>query len=142
MLQQLYIMYDDNQPLEVDKLAGASVRLSAVITTPNGGTRRLPDMLVPRKEQRRNRQDRPWWKWNDWQGRHRQQSPSSSQWIKTDPDQESTQQFVYWMEELAHDAEFHQFRTTGIHPFRVLNFHFILGFDNNSKLVSISSSNR
>lgn len=123
----LYIMYDDNQPLEADKLAGASLRLRAIITTSNGGSRPLTEMLIPRKDQYRSRQDRPWWIWNDWQdggagggstsGGGGQQSRTRGKWTLTDRQKESSQQFVHWMEELAHEAEFGQFRAKGIHPF-------------------------
>jgi len=114
-------MYDDNQPLEEDKLAGASLRVRAIITTSTGGSRPLPELVVPRKDQYRSRQDRPWWRWSDWQG----QSPPS-QWTKADRQKQSSQQFVHWMEDLAQDAEFRQFRTTGIHPFRVRNINILL----------------
>lgn len=46
----VYLMYDDGQPLASDKLAGATLTLQAVVTSSNGQRKMLPEIVVPAKD--------------------------------------------------------------------------------------------
>lgn len=91
-------MYDDDQALSTEKLGNATLLLKPVVTTANGQLRPLPEIVVPRK--------------GDYHPTlHFQHQQQSSRWQN---------EFSYWMENQAQDAEYHQFRTSGIYQFRVL----------------------
>lgn len=90
----VYVMHDDEQNLPEEKLAQANLVIQPVITTANGQTRALPNIVVPR------------------QGEYLQKSATSFGF-------HDLNEFNWWMVEQSEDSEYHQFRTSGIHRFQV-----------------------
>ena len=87
----VYVMYDDNQAVPVDKLESASLTLRPVVTTTNGGLRTLPEMIVPRR----------------------------GDYVTSRPISNYMDQYNEWMERQAEDAEYAQFRSSGVYHFRI-----------------------
>jgi hypothetical protein len=92
----VYVMYDDDQALSSEKLAGATITLRPVVTSSNGQLKTLPEMTVPAKDEYINHQK------------------DESQY---------TNEFDNWMEHQMNDVKFSQFRATGVHSFRVCRFY-------------------
>ena len=87
--KQIYVMYDDNEPLPPEKLATARLVLRPSATLSNGQTRTLPDIVVPK------------------QGDYL----SQSNYVQDE--------LISWMERQAEDSEYRAFRTSGVYHFRV-----------------------
>nr|CAH0103527.1 unnamed protein product [Daphnia galeata] len=90
----VYVMYDDNQALSPEKLSGANLIIRPVVTTSNGQLKTLPEVIVPAK------------------GEYLINSKGSNK-------KKYGADFKHWMERQAEDAEFGQFRRTGVYHFRV-----------------------
>ncbi len=90
----VYVMYDDDQALSPEKLAGATITLRPVVTSPNGQTKTLPEITVPAK------------------GEYLSHKEDSKMY---------NNEFENWMEHQIEDVKFNQFRATGVHNFRVRN---------------------
>lgn len=90
----IYVMYDDDQPLSPEKLASANLILRPAITNSKGQLKTLPEIIVPAK------------------GEYLSNSKSKNK-------KNYLNEFDNWMERQAEDAEFHQFRQTGVYHFRV-----------------------
>ena len=98
----VYVMYDDNQALSPEKLAGATITLKPVVTSSNGQLKSLPEIVVPAK--------------GEYINQHRK-----------DEESQYNNEFNNWMEHQIDDVKFSQFRATGVYNFRV-NFRFFLSF--------------
>jgi hypothetical protein len=97
----VYVMYDDDQALSPQKLAGATLIIRPVVTTSNGQLKTLPEIIVPASGEYLS-------------------NPKGSNKKKYGAD------FKHWMERQAEDAEFGQFRRTGVYHFRVRKiFHHL-----------------
>nr|CAH0098524.1 unnamed protein product [Daphnia galeata] len=89
----VYVMYDDNQALSPEKLAGANMIIRPVVTTSNGQLKTLAEVIVPAK------------------GEYLSNSKGSNK-------KKYGADFKHWMERQVEDAEFGQFRRTGVFRFR------------------------
>ena len=90
----VYVMYDDNQAVATDKLELASITLRPVVTTSNGGLRTLPEIVVPRRGNYLSSESRR-------------------------PGRDYRNEYIEWMERQAEDAEYAQFRSSGVYHFRI-----------------------
>ena len=90
----IYVMYEDDQALSQEKLAGATVTLRPAYTNLGGQLKTLPEIVVPAK------------------GEYLQKPGNSNK-------KQFGNEFNQWMERQAEDAEFGQFRKTGVYQFRV-----------------------
>jgi hypothetical protein len=90
----VYVMYDDDQALSPEKLAGATLTIRPVVTTSNGQLKTLPEVIVPATGEYLS-------------------NPKGASKKKYGAD------FKQWMERQAEDAEFGQFRRSGVYHFRV-----------------------
>jgi hypothetical protein len=94
----VYVMYDDDQALTSEKLAGATITLRPVVTSTNGQMKTLAEITVPAK------------------GEYLSQKQEHSQMYNNE--------FDNWMEHQIEDVKFNQFRATGVYNFRVRHFFF------------------
>jgi hypothetical protein len=92
----VYVMYDDDQALTSEKLAGATITLRPVVTSTNGQMKTLAEITVPAK------------------GEYLSQKQEDSQMYNNE--------FDNWMEHQIVDVKFNQFRATGVYNFRVGHF--------------------
>jgi hypothetical protein len=92
----VYVMYDDDQALTSEKLAGATITLRPVVTSTNGQMKTLAEITVPAK------------------GEYLSQKQEDSQMYNNE--------FDNWMEHQIVDVKFNQFRATGVYNFRVRHF--------------------
>ena len=90
----VYVMYDDNQAVAIDKLELASITLRPVVTTSNGGLRTLPEIVVPRRGNNLSSESRR-------------------------PGRDYRNEYIEWMERQAEDAEYAQFRSSVVYHFRI-----------------------
>ena len=88
-------MYDDNERVGREKLETARLVLKPVVTLASGQTRTLADIVVPEK------------------GEYLSVPKTSATHSEHEND------FKSWMQHQKEDSELHQFRTTGVHKFRV-----------------------
>ena len=99
----VYVMYDDNQALSPEKLAGATITLIPVVTISNGQLKTLAEIVVPAQ--------------GEYINQHRK-----------DEESQYNNEFNNWMEHQIDDVKFSQFRATGVYNFRVKFFFFFLFF--------------
>uniref|UniRef100_A0A0P4XT60 Macroglobulin complement-related protein n=1 Tax=Daphnia magna TaxID=35525 RepID=A0A0P4XT60_9CRUS len=88
----VYVMYDDNQALSPEKLAAASIVLRPSVTNTNGQLKNLPEIVVPATGEYVS------------DGRAKKNKLAN--------------EFTHWMDRQAEDAEFGQFRRTGVYHYR------------------------
>ncbi|XP_046648840.1 CD109 antigen-like [Daphnia pulicaria] len=88
----VYVMYDDDQALTSEKLAGATITLRPVVTSTNGQMKTLPEIKVPAKGEYLNQKQEDGKMYNN--------------------------EFDNWMEHQIEDVKFNQFRATGVYNFR------------------------
>ena len=94
----VYLMYDDDQAVSPEKLAGATLTIRPVATTSNGQLKTLPEIVVPR------------------QGEHHRSLDEQTNYYGN--------KYDVWMDRQMEDAEYKSFRQFGIHHFRVFDlFH-------------------
>ena len=86
----IYLMYDDDQALSPDKLAGATLIIRPVVTTTNGQLKTLPEIVVPAKDE-----------------------------YRSNPPNYYDNILDLWMDRQMEDTEYQTFRESGIHHFRV-----------------------
>ena len=86
----IYVVYEDDQPLSKEKLESATLILRPVITTASGSVRNIGEIKIPPKGE----------------------YVTSSRGSYND--------YTVWMERQAEDADYKQFRSMGIHHFRML----------------------
>lgn len=102
----VYVMYDDDQAISPEKLGGATVTIRPVATMANGQLKPLKEIVVPAK----------------------------GEYLTGHNKKKFHNEFNHWMDRQAEDAEFGQFRQTGVFHFRVsLSFlcvDFFLVFQN------------
>ena len=91
----VYLMYDDDQALSPEKLAGATLTIRPTVTLSNGQLKTLSEIVVPAK----------------------------GTYLTDKYNQIFSNEFDHWMERQAEDAEFSQFRQTGVFHFRVCNLY-------------------
>jgi hypothetical protein len=89
----VYLMYDDDQAVSPEKLAGASLTIRPVVTTSNGQLKTLPEIVVPRQGEY-----------------YRTPDPHLNYYGN---------KFDVWMDRQMEDAKYKTFRQSGIHHFRV-----------------------
>lgn len=90
----VYLMYDDDEAIPPEKLAGATLTIRPMVTTSTGLLKTLPDIVVPRR------------------GEYQRTSGEMLNYYGT--------QFDVWMDRQMEDAEYTNFRQFGIHYFRVI----------------------
>jgi hypothetical protein len=90
----VYLMYDDDEAVSPEKLAGATLTIRPVATTSNGQLKTLPEIVVPR------------------QGEYHRSSDDHLNYYGNNYD--------VWMDRQMEDAEYKTFRQFGIHHFRVI----------------------
>uniref|UniRef100_A0A0P5QML6 Macroglobulin complement-related protein n=1 Tax=Daphnia magna TaxID=35525 RepID=A0A0P5QML6_9CRUS len=88
----VYVMYDDNQALSPEKLAAASIVLRPSVTNTNGQLKNLPEIVVP----------------------------ATGEYVSDGRGKKNklANEFTHWMDRQAEDAEFGQFRRTGVYHYR------------------------
>lgn len=86
----LYVMYDDDQALSTEKLAGATLTIRPVVTSSNGQLKSLPEIVVPREEE-----------------------------YLSDTLSDFQNPYDLWMNRQMEDTYYSHFRQLGIHNFRV-----------------------
>ena len=87
----VYLMYDDDQALSPEKLAGATLTIRSVVTMTNGQLKMLPEIIVPAK----------------------------GEYLTDKNNNMFRNEFDHWMEGQAEDAKFGKFRKTGVFHFHV-----------------------
>uniref|UniRef100_A0A0P5Q059 Macroglobulin complement-related protein n=1 Tax=Daphnia magna TaxID=35525 RepID=A0A0P5Q059_9CRUS len=88
----VYLMYDDDEAVPQEKLAGATLTIRPVVTTSTGLLKTLPEIVVPR------------------QGEYHRTSDDMLNYYGNP--------FDVWMDRQMEDAEYKNFREFGIHHFR------------------------
>lgn len=87
----IYVMYDDEEALSEEKLAGATLIIRPVVTGTNGQLKTLPDIVVPRQ----------------------------GEYLSDQLDRFQTP-YEHWMDRQMEDTQFKRFRKSGVHHFQVL----------------------
>lgn len=94
----IYLMYDDDQALSAEKLAGATLTIRPTVTSTNGQLKTLPEIFIPAK------------------GVYRPEEFNHYDNV-----------YDVWMAQQMQEAEYKTFRETGIYNFRV-KFSLLLLF--------------